>query len=113
LELHPGIFKSSVATDDWVADLEVGRGAEEHVLFESPELRAGLTRFLTDPGPEPVEWVLPSDEVLLILDGRAEIEVEDGPRLSLAAGDLARLPKGAVTRWRLETPFTELWVLAG
>ena len=28
-------------------------------------------------------------------------------------GDMASLPKGAVTRWHLTLPFKEMWVLAG
>jgi hypothetical protein len=31
----------------------------------------------------------------------------------LKPGDMASLPKGAVTRWHLTLPFKEMWVLAG
>jgi uncharacterized cupin superfamily protein len=33
--------------------------------------------------------------------------------LDLKPGDLACLPKGAVTSWELTVPFKEMWVLAG
>jgi uncharacterized cupin superfamily protein len=56
--------------------------------------------------------VLPQTEILLVLEGAARIEIEDGPTLDLRPGDMAALPKGAVTRWHLTLPFKEMWVLA-
>jgi len=41
MEVHPGVFVY-VATTDWQPDLEVGGGAEEHVLFDTGAMRAGL-----------------------------------------------------------------------
>jgi hypothetical protein len=70
MEVHPGVFVSNVATADWKPDLEVGGGAEEHVLFEAGALRAGLTRFSTEADPTPLVWVLPATEVLPVLEGR-------------------------------------------
>ena len=55
------------------------------------------------------KWTLPEREVILVLEGAAHIEIEGGPTLDLHVGDLASLPQGAVTRWRLTTPFKELW----
>ncbi len=112
MEVHPGVFVSDVATADWHPDLEVGGGAEEHVLFDVGTMRAGLTRFSTDADPAPLVWALPATEVLLVLEGEAQIEIEDGPRLELKPGDMARLPKGVVTTWHLTLPFKEMWVLA-
>ena len=111
MEVHPGVFVSSTATDDWRADPEVGGGAEEHVLVHTAEMRAGLTRFTEDPGP--LSWVLPQHEIVLVLEGAVRIEIEGGPTLDLKPGDMASLPKGAVTRWHLTLPFKEMWVLAG
>jgi uncharacterized cupin superfamily protein len=51
--------------------------------------------------------------VFLVLEGEARIEIEGGPELNLKQGDMARLPKGAVTTWHLTLPFKEMWVLAG
>jgi uncharacterized cupin superfamily protein len=47
-----------------------------------------------------------------VLEGAARIEIEDGPTLDLRPGDMAALPKGAVTGWHLTLPFKEMWVLA-
>jgi uncharacterized cupin superfamily protein len=51
--------------------------------------------------------------VVLVLEGEARIEIQDGPVLELKAGDMACLPKGAATAWHLTLPFKEKWVLAG
>jgi quercetin dioxygenase-like cupin family protein len=55
---------------------------------------------------------LPATQVLLVLEGEARIEIEGGPEVILKEGDMASLPKGAVTTWHLTLPFKELWVLA-
>jgi uncharacterized cupin superfamily protein len=54
---------------------------------------------------------LPGRETLLILEGAARIEIEEGPVLELTAGDIASLPAGARTTWHLTTPFREFWVI--
>ncbi|MEO8635723.1 MAG: cupin domain-containing protein [Gemmatimonadales bacterium] len=113
MEVHPRVFVSSISTDAWRSDPEVGSGAEEHVLSDTGTMRAGLTRFNGSGSPDPVSWVLPQDEVLLVLEGAVRIEIESGPTLDLKPGDMASLPKGAVTRWHLTLPFKEMWVLAG
>jgi hypothetical protein len=41
------------------------------------------------------------EHVLLVLEVRARIDIEDGPTLDLGPGDMASLPTGAVTRWHL------------
>jgi quercetin dioxygenase-like cupin family protein len=110
MELHPGVFVSSVSTEDWRSDPEVGGAAEEHVLFDVEGARAGLTRF-TEAGDPPL-WTLPARETLLVLEGEARIEIANGPTLELKPGDMASLPKGAETRWHLTTPFKEMWILA-
>jgi uncharacterized cupin superfamily protein len=112
MEVHPGVFVSSTSPDAWRADPEVGGGAEEHVLFNTGTMRAGLTRFTANVAPAPLTWVLPQAEVLLVLEGAVRIEIEGGPTLELKPGDMAALPKGAVTRWHLTLPFKEMWVLA-
>lgn len=105
MEAHPGIFISNVATDEWKADPEVG--GEMHVLVEDETAYAGMSRFLDVADPEP--WTLPERETFLILEGAARIEIGGGPTLNLKVGDLASLPKGAVTTWHLTLPFKEVW----
>lgn len=113
MEVHPGVFVSSTSTDSWQSDPEIGGGAEVHLLFDTGTLRAGMSRFMTTvPGPDDPPWVLPQTEVLMVLEGQARIEIEGGPTLELKPGDMAALPKGAVTRWQVTPPFREMWVLA-
>jgi uncharacterized cupin superfamily protein len=114
MEVHPGVFVSNLATEDWRPDLELGGDAEEHMLIDTESIQAGLTRYTKDADlPDRVGWTLPATEVLVVLEGEARIEIEDGPVLDLKPGDLACLPKGAVTSWELTVPFKEMWVLAG
>ena len=105
MEVHPGVFVSSVTTGDWKADPEVG--GEMHVLVEGESAYAGLSRFLDVDVVGP--WTLPVRETILILEGAARIDVAGGPTLELRAGEMASLPRGAVTTWYLTLPFKELW----
>jgi len=111
MQVHPGVFVSNISTEDWQSDPEIGGGAEEHVLVDSGAMRVGLSRFASDADPQPPPWELPQTETLLVLEGAAQIDIEGGPTLDLAPGDMASL-QGAVTRWRLTLPFKEMWVLA-
>src|SRR3954454_1860544 len=112
MEVHPGVFVSSIGTEDWRPDPEIGGGAEEHVLFDNGAMRAGLSRFAAGAAGRLPPWVLLQTQVLVVLEGAARIEIENGPTLELTVGDMAALPEGAVTRWRLTLPFKEMWVLA-
>jgi ethanolamine utilization protein EutQ (cupin superfamily) len=105
MEVHPGIFVSNIATGDWEPDAEVG--GEMHVLVASEDAFAGLSRFLDVDLVGP--WTLPVRETILILEGAARIEIAGGPTLELRVGEMASLPKGAVTTWHLTLPFKELW----
>jgi uncharacterized cupin superfamily protein len=107
MEVHPGVFVSSAATDEWEHDPEVG--GEMHLLCREAGVEAGLSRF-TD-ATEPVKWTIPDRETLLVLEGEARIEIAGGPTLELRAGDIASLPAGAETTWSLTTPFKEFWMI--
>ena len=112
MEVHPGVFVSSVSTEDFRPDPEIGGDAEEHVLFDDGTARAGLSRFGEGADADPPVWELPATQVLLVLEGSARIEIAGGPTLELETGDMAALPKGAKTTWHLTLPFKEMWVLA-
>lgn len=105
MEVHPGVFVSNIATDEWQPDPEVG--GEMHVLVERDGAYAGMSRFRDAANPEP--WTLPERETFLVLEGTARIEIAGGPTLELRVGDMASLPKGATTTWHLTQPFRELW----
>jgi uncharacterized cupin superfamily protein len=108
MEMHPGVFVSSVETEDWEPDPEVP-GSDVHVLV-SDGVEAGMTRITTDPGP--IAWTPPKREIIHVLEGSVRIEIAHGPTLELEAGDLATLPGGTETIWHVVVPFKETWVLA-
>jgi uncharacterized cupin superfamily protein len=108
IDVGGGVFLSRVTTDDFAADPDVA-GTEQHVLYASDGPSAGMSR-VTSQG-DPITWTLPQREFLLVLEGTAQIEITDGPTLELSAGDMATLPAGAETTWRVSVPFKEFWVL--
>ncbi len=109
MSVSQGVFASSLSTSEWEPDPDVP--GLMHILCSTGGVEAGLTR--VDHSDGPIEWTPPTREVLLVLEGRARIEIRDGDTLDLGPGDMASLPKGAVTTWFLTTPFREFWVLAG
>ena len=66
-----------------------------HVLCDGDGIQSGLSRFTEVT--EPVTWTLPGRETILVLEGAARIEIEDGAVLELTAGDIASLPAGALS----------------
>lgn len=101
------MFVSSVSAEAWEPDPEVG--GEMHVLCDCHGAESGLSRFIEATGP--IRWTLPGRETVLVLEGAARIELDDGAVLELKAGDMASLPAGASTTWYLTTPFKEFWVI--
>lgn len=104
MEVHPGVFVSNIATEDWEPDPEVG--GEVHVLVEGDDAFAGMSRFrgATEVGP----LVAPVRETILVLEGAARIEIAGGPMLEVRVGDMASLPKGAAITWHMTGPHKEL-----
>jgi uncharacterized cupin superfamily protein len=105
MELHPGVFVSTTATDDWAPDPEVG--GEKHVLVENEDGYAGMSRFRKESVVGP--WTLPARETIVVVEGAVRIEIEGGPTLDLGVGDMASLPEGAITTWHLTLPYREIW----
>jgi len=108
MEIAPGVFVSSVNPDAWVPDDDPA--GEMHELCRTAGAWAGVSRFPAD-WTEPFVFTVPERETILILEGGARIEIAEGPTLELRAGDMASIPKGAVTTWHLTTPFKEFWVI--
>ena len=108
MEVHPGVFVSNIATDDWEPDPEVG--GEVHVLVEGDDAFAGMSRFrgASEVGP----WIAPVRETILVLEGAARIEIGGGPTLEVGVGDMASLPQGAAITWHMTGPYKELWFFA-
>lgn len=108
MEVHPGVFVSNVATDEWEPDTEVG--GEMHTLVRADGGYAGMTRYRERPGA--VAWTPPEHEIFVIVEGSARIEIEGGPTLEMGVGDMASIPKGTVTTWHISAPYKEIWFFA-
>ena len=52
-----------------------------------------------------------ADEVFVVLQGRATIEVERGPTLQVGPGDVGVLAKGSRTRWTVHEDLRKVYVL--
>lgn len=50
-----------------------------------------------------------SDEIFVVLTGRATIEVEGGPTLELGPGDVGLLHAGDRTVWRVHEPLRKIY----
>jgi uncharacterized cupin superfamily protein len=109
MEIAPGVFLSALSAADWEPDPDVG--GEMHVLCEGVGQQAGLSRFAGEGDHPPIRWTLPGRETVLVLEGTARIQIDDGPILSVAPGDLFSIPAGADTVWHLTLPFKEFWVI--
>ena len=51
-------------------------------------------------------------ETIVVLEGSVRIEIKGGPTLDLGVGDMASMPKGAVTTWHPSPDFKEIWFYA-
>ncbi len=107
MKIFPGVFVSRGPYEAWQPDPDVG--GEMNLLYKQGVAEAGLSRF-TEPC-EPIRWTLPAKETFLVLEGKARVEIAEGPTLELKAGDMASIPKGAETTWHLTTPFKDFYVL--
>ena len=109
MELTPGIFSSSSATDDWRLDDDPP--GEVHLLIDEPDLQAGFWRALPGVTPDIVRWTPPGRELISVVRGQAHLQIEDGPELDLSAGSVAALPARARIAWQVSPDFVEFWVL--
>jgi uncharacterized cupin superfamily protein len=54
-----------------------------------------------------------SDEVFVVLSGRATIEVADGPTLQVGPGDVGMLQAGARTVWTVHETLRKIYLVRG
>ena len=101
------VLVSSAPQDGWEPDPDVG--GEMNTLYRDGSAEAGLSCF-REP-VDPIRWTLPSRETFYVLEGAARVEIEGGPTIEVGVGDMATIPKGALTTWHLSTPFLDFYVL--
>ena len=107
-DLGGGVYVSRTDTEDWQLDDEVGGSV--HTLFEDGGAAGGLWKPEPDEGHVVEAHELPARETIIILKGMVRIEIQGGPTLELAAGDMASMPKGAITTWHPSADFKEFWL---
>lgn len=85
-----------------------GRGFTLYEDFENGARGAGV--FECDPSK--TTYKLEFNEIIHVLEGEVTIEIDNGSRVDLKAGDIAFLPAGHLSTWTFHTKFREFWVLA-
>jgi uncharacterized cupin superfamily protein len=78
----------------------------EAVLWSSPDgtILRGIWRIT-----EGVVTDVEEDELFVVLEDRATIEVAGGPTLEVGPGDLAVLAKGSRTTWTIHEPLRKIF----
>ena len=85
MEMFPQICQSNTSTEEWQPDSDPP--GEVHFFCDADGIQAGLWRPLEGVTPDPVSWVLPAREVVLVLQGEGQIEVEGRSTIELSPGD--------------------------
>ncbi len=62
--------------------------------------------------PQVAPYPFLREEIIHVLEGAVEIEIEGGETVSLKEGDVASFDKGLNSTWTFTFPFTKLSVLA-
>ena len=88
---------------------EAGTGGAETTAFTSPDGR--FTVGLWTREPDTWSFERPYDEVALILEGRAEMEGDDGRVHALSPGTILVTPNGAKGTWRVREQLTKCFVI--
>ena len=108
---------SSTATDGWVSDpLNAVEGEPDgKILFLRRAGSEGNTYMsgVFTVQPSVVPSTIQLDETLLVLEGEARIDFDDGESISIVQGDMVFLPKGTKLEWHFLTPFKEMFFVAG
>ena len=78
----------------------------ETVLWESPDGRIvrGIWRVTQGTVTDTEQ-----DELFVVIEGRATIEVTDGPTIEVGPGDVCILERGARTTWTVHEPLRKVF----
>jgi len=93
--------------EDWEYDEETG--GLVHLLRADDAVQAGLWKPGETAG-HTIELELVAHETVLVLAGTGTLQVDGGPVIELAAGDMISMAKGARTTWVVDADFKEFWV---
>ena len=93
--------------EDWEYDKETG--GLVHLLRADDAVQAGLWKPGETAG-RTIELESVAHETVLVLAGTGTLQVDGGPVIELAAGDMISMAKGARTTWVVDADFKEFWV---
>jgi len=106
-DTESGALISRWDAEDWEHDEETG--GLVHLLRADDAVQAGLWKPGETAG-RPIELELVAHETVLVLAGTGTLQVDGGPVIELAAGDMISMHKGARTTWVVDADFKEFWV---
>jgi uncharacterized cupin superfamily protein len=103
------LTRRSTTIDPRTAELEAWPLAPEQIVGEALEVSGLVLDTSPDERIERGIWQhspgvsrdTESDEIFVVLSGRATIEVENGPTLEVGPGDIGLLHAGDRTTWRV------------
>jgi hypothetical protein len=111
------VTQSSIDPPDWIAaPLDATEGEPDgriHFLRRKGSEGNTYMSGVFTVQPSVVRSTIVLDETVLVLEGQARLELDDGQVLELGPGDVAFLAKGTKLHWHFLTPFKELFVVAG
>ncbi len=84
-------------------------GTEEKVLIRKPSSeeiqKLGVFNWpVWEKEESEFDWYYPEDETFYVVEGEAEVELEDGSRVHFGKGDLVTFKKGVRCVWRILKP---------
>jgi uncharacterized protein YhfF/uncharacterized cupin superfamily protein len=108
-----GSFALGVAS----VPLEAGELDASQVVAGAPEVTEAVVSTSADGRVVRGVWRITEgtvtdveeDELFVVLEGRATIEIEDGPTLQVGPGDLCVLTRGARTTWTVHEPLRKVF----
>jgi len=109
MEVHPGVFTSDTDAEDWEPLAEVP-GSEFHALVESDGYEAGMWR-IPGEGSMTFRWSAPARDTFVVLEGKARIEIDDGPTLDVKPGSMVSLPADVEATWHVTLPYKDIYVI--
>ena len=87
---------------------EAGDGTASTVLAEDGAVSRGIWQI--EPG---VATDVEADEMFVVIEGRATIEIEGGPTLEVGPGDVCVFDKGARTTWHVHERLRKVYQITG
>ena len=76
---------------------------------DDPSVQVGLWQ--VEPGEfDKGEYVFPSNETIMVLEGEVTIELEDGRSFHMKTGDIGSFEQGTRSTWTITAPFRKFFV---